>query len=63
MKNTSKVIAVLLALLIVLIIDLAINIYHFANYNSQKQAGNARWGEVEQRIITIEQRMDRIEQK
>lgn len=61
-KN-NKCIAVLIALLIILVIDLGIGIHHISNYSAQKEAGNARWRQVEQRIIQIENKVRDLEIK
>lgn len=61
--NNNKVIAVLILLLVVLVIDLTISIYHITNYNAQKESGNARWQQVEQRIISLEDRIKILELK
>ena len=63
MKDTKKIIAVLIALLILLAVDLSINIYHLINYGSQKASGNARWQQVEERIITVENKVKELEKK
>lgn len=61
--NNNKIIAVLILLLVVLVIDLTISIYHITNYNAQKESGNARWQQVEQRIISLEDRIKILELK
>lgn len=61
--NNNKVIAVLILLLVVLVIDLTMSIYHITNYNAQKESGNARWQQVEQRIISLEDKIKILELK
>lgn len=61
--NTPKVIVVLMALLVVVAIDLTVNIMHLGSYEERKEAGNARWEQVEERIIEIEERMDKLEKE
>ena len=62
-SNNNKVIAVLILLLVVLVIDLTMSIYHITNYNAQKESGNARWQQVEQRIISLEDKIKILELK
>lgn len=61
-KN-NKCIAILIALLVILVIDLGTGIYHISNYNNQKEAGNARWRQVEQRIVQIENKVNELQMK
>ena len=61
--NTHKAIVVLMLLLVAVIIDLTTNIVHIANYDNQKAAGNARWEQVEERIIDLEERIEELENK
>ena len=53
MDNTKKIIAV----------SIIVSIYHIGNYDAQKASGNARWQQVEQRIINIEDKVKEIENK
>lgn len=55
-KN-NKCIAILIGLLIVLVIDLVMGVYHISNYEAQKAAGNERWRQVEQRIVDMEKQV------
>lgn len=61
--NTHKAIVVLMLLLIAVVIDLTTNIIHIANYDDQKAAGNARWEQVEERIIELEEKIEILENK
>lgn len=63
MKDTRKVLAVLLTLLVLLMIEVGVNIYHLTNYEGQKQAGNERWKQIEQRIVTVENKVHELEIK
>lgn len=63
MKDTKKVIGILIVLLVVLTIEMIISIYHIGNYDAQKVSGNARWNQVEQRIVNIEERIKTVENK
>lgn len=63
MKDIKKVIGILIVLLIVLVIEMIVSIYHIGNYDAQKASGNARWNQVEQRIVNIEERIKIVENK
>ena len=61
-KN-SKIIALLIAILIISILNIGYTLYHISNYNAQKEAGNARWKQVEERIVRIEDKIYKMEEK
>lgn len=63
MNDTKKIIGVLIALLVILVIEMIVSIYHIGNYGAQKASGNARWQQVEQRIVNIEDKVREIENK
>lgn len=57
-KN-SKIIALLIAILIISILNIGYTLFHIINYNTQKEAGNERWRQVKERIIEIEEKVDK----
>lgn len=64
MKNdTQKGLVVLIALLIIVTIDLVTNIAHNYAYESQKAAGNARWAQVEIRMIKMEEQIVELQEE
>lgn len=63
MKEDKKLFAILISLLIALVIDFSATVMHIANYDDRKAEGNARWEQVEERIVEVEQRMNIIENK
>lgn len=56
----GKSIAIFIALLIVLVINLIVNISHLANYEAQKASGNARWQQVEERLVEMEDKIENL---
>ena len=62
-KEKIKTIVILAVLLFLVTVDLFTNIAHRINYDDQKASGNARWEQVEQRIIEVEQKMVEVEKK
>lgn len=56
-----KSIVILIALLIIVTIDLVTNIAHNMAYNDQKAAGNARWEQVEKRIVEVERKVEELQ--
>ena len=61
--DAAKVIIILMTMLIVVVIDLTVNIMHLASYEERKEAGNARWEQVEDRILEVERRIDKVEKE
>ena len=61
--NTSKSLVVLIALLVIVTLDLVTNIAHNFAYESQKAAGNARWGQVEVRMIEMERQIVELQEE
>lgn len=59
-KKIISTISVLIVLLFVIILNLAIEISHIINYNQQKENGNQRWLQVENRIIEMEEKVNTI---
>lgn len=62
-KDSKSVIILLVALLVISFFNIGFTAYHMGNYDKQKQNGNARWEQVEERIIEVEERMEKIEQE
>lgn len=63
-KHKDKfVIAVSITLLIFLAINIAFTMYYMVDYESRKDSGNERWRQVEERIITIENKVENVEEE
>lgn len=64
MKNdTQKGLVVLIALLVIVTLDLVTNIAHNFAYEGQKAAGNARWAQVEIRMIKMEEQIVELQEE
>ena len=62
-ENNSKIVAILITILIVSILNIGYTLYHISNYNVQKEMGNARWKQVEERIVRVEDKIHEMEEK
>ena len=62
-RDSKSIIILLIALLLISFFNIGFTAYHMVNYDKQKQNGNARWEQVEERIIEVEERMEKIEQE
>lgn len=54
------VVIVAITLLIFLALNIAFTIYYMVDYESRKDSGNERWRQVEERIVTIENKVDDV---
>lgn len=48
----------LLVLAVLIIVNIAIGIIHIAKFEERKAAGNARWEQIEDRILRYEDKID-----
>lgn len=62
-RDSKSIIILLIALLLISFFNIGFTAYHMGNYDKQKENGNARWEQVEERIIEVEERMEKIEQE
>ena len=63
-KHKDKfVVAVAITLLIFLAINIAFTMYYMVDYENRKDYGNERWRQVEERIITIENKVENVEEE
>ena len=62
-ENNSKIVTILITILIVSILNIGYTLYHISNYNAQKEAGNARWKQAEERIVRVEDKIYKMEEK
>ena len=49
-----------ITLLIFLALNIAFTMYYMVDYESRKDSGNERWRQVEERIVTIENKVDDV---
>lgn len=61
MDKTNSTLTVLILLVLVVIAELVVSIYHIGNYDSQKAAGNAKWQQVEERLLIMENKIENLE--
>ena len=54
------VVIVAITLLIFLALNIAFTIYYMVDYESRKDSGNERWRQVEERIVTIENKVNNV---
>ena len=62
-KHEKNIVILLIALLVISFFNIGFTAYHMGNYDKQKESGNDRWHQVEERIIEVEERMTKIEQE
>lgn len=54
MKKDKFIVVILIMMIILLIGNLIFSFSELADYNKRKTSGNARWNQVEERIVNIE---------
>lgn len=54
MKKDKFVITMLIVVIVILAYNLIFSIVELTDYNKRKESGNARWEQVEERIVKIE---------
>lgn len=58
MKKDKFIIVILIMMIMLLIGNLIFSFSELADYNKRKLNGNARWNQVEERIVNIENELD-----
>lgn len=65
MKNLTKkdkiVIGICIAIIVYMLIMFGIELYRAIDYEKTKESGNQRWLQVEKRIVSIENKVDKLE--
>ena len=54
------IVIVAITLLIFLALNIAFTIYYMVDYESRKDSGNERWRQIEERIVTIENKVNNV---
>lgn len=57
-NRNKKIVTVLLGILILLFLNLGYNVWHLYSYQIQRESGNEKWKQVEERIHEIETKVD-----
>lgn len=60
MKKDKIIITSLVIIIVMLIFNMFYSVYEMIDYNNRKESGNARWEQVEKRIVTIEKELDSL---
>jgi cell division protein ZapA (FtsZ GTPase activity inhibitor) len=60
-KNNRKLSILTFVIIILLAILIGLDIFHIKDYNSKVASGNARWEQVEDRILEYEHKIDLLE--
>lgn len=60
MKQNKIVIIALIVVILMLIFNLCYSVFELIDYNKRKESGNARWNEVEERIVTVEKEVNTL---
>ena len=64
LDNIDKALIIITVIIMVLLIgNLIMSIRHISQFNSIRNSGNDRWFQVEERIITYEHKVDRLEKE
>ncbi len=58
MKKDKFIVVILIIMIMLLIGNLIFSFSELADYNKRKLNGNARWNQVEERIVNIENELD-----
>ena len=60
-KNNRKLSILTLVIIILLAILIGLDIFYIKDYNNKAASGNARWEQVEDRILEYEHKIDLLE--
>lgn len=60
-KNNRKLLILTFIIIILLAILIGLNIFYIKDYNNKAASGNARWEQVEDRILEYEHKIDLLE--
>lgn len=58
MGNNGKIIFLMLVIVILLLCNIVITTIHIGDYAHQKDLGNDRWKQVENRILQVEEKVN-----
>lgn len=58
MVNNNKIIFLMFVIVILITCNIVVTSIHISDYNHQKQMGNDRWKQVENRILEVEEKVD-----
>lgn len=60
-KNNRKLLILTFIIIILLAILMGLDIFYIKDYNNKATSGNARWEQVEDRILEYEHKIDLLE--
>lgn len=60
-KNNRKLLILTFIIIILLAILIGLDIFYIKDYNNKATSGNARWEQVEDRILEYEHKIDLLE--
>ena len=60
-KNNRKLLILTFIIIILLAILIGLDIFYLKDYNNKATSGNARWEQVEDRILEYEHKIDLLE--
>lgn len=60
-KNNRKLLILTFIIIILLAILIGLNIFYIKDYNNKAASGNARWEQVDDRILEYEHKIDLLE--
>ena len=60
-KNNRKLLILTFIIIILLAVLIGLNIFYIKDYNNRAASGNARWEQVEDRILEYEHKIDLLE--
>lgn len=60
-KNNRKLLILTFVIIILLAVLITLDIFYIKDYNNKAASGNARWEQVEDRILEYEHKIDLLE--
>ena len=60
-KNNRKLLILTFIIIVLLAVLIGLNIFYIKDYNNKAASGNARWEQVENRILEYEHKIDLLE--
>lgn len=60
-KNNRKLLILTFIIIVLLAVLIGLNIFYIKDYNNKAASGNARWEQVEDRILEYEHKIDLLE--
>lgn len=58
MKKDKFIVVILIMMIMLLIGNLIFSFSELTDYNKRKESGNAKWNQVEERIVSIEKEIN-----